>query len=170
MKYFDRVKVISDDYEEYGIKRGDEGHILTPEIRDGTFLFCRENPETGMDDADAEKSGVAVQSRERLHRQSARRKSKQNRIRLRFVAGPLCAFRDSVTRRAEPRRLTRCILGNAKLKTSTVIQDNSQQLCCRHAAKPKIASMRNDDDRVYDRRRCDSKRQFLGCKDPHIKA
>ena len=53
MKYFDRVRVISDDYEEYGIKRGDEGHILTPEIRDGTFLFYRENPETGMDDADA---------------------------------------------------------------------------------------------------------------------
>ncbi len=31
--------------------------------------------------------------------------------------------------------LTRCILGNAKRKTSIVIQGNSQQLCCLHEAK-----------------------------------
>ncbi len=31
--------------------------------------------------------------------------------------------------------LARCILGNAKRKTSTVIQGNSQQLCCLHEAK-----------------------------------
>lgn len=42
MEYFDRVRMISDDYEEFGIKRGDEGHILLPEIRNGKFLFCRE--------------------------------------------------------------------------------------------------------------------------------
>ena len=53
MKYFDRVRVISDDYEEYGIKRGDEGHILLPEIRYGAFEFHREDPVTGMDDASA---------------------------------------------------------------------------------------------------------------------
>ena len=53
MKYFDRVRVISDDYEEYGIKRGDEGHILLPEIRYGAFEFHREDPVIGMDDASA---------------------------------------------------------------------------------------------------------------------
>ena len=50
MKFLDRVRIISDDYEEYGIKRGDEGHILSAEIRYGTFDFYREDPETGADD------------------------------------------------------------------------------------------------------------------------
>ena len=54
MKYLDRVRIISDDYEEYGIKRGDEGHLLNAEIRYGTFLFFRDNPETGEDDCDAD--------------------------------------------------------------------------------------------------------------------
>ena len=49
MKYLDRVRIISDDYEEYGIKRGDEGHLLNAEIRYGRFLFFRDNPETGED-------------------------------------------------------------------------------------------------------------------------
>lgn len=47
MEYFDRVRMISDDYEEFGIKRGDEGHILLPEIRNGKFLFCREKFRNG---------------------------------------------------------------------------------------------------------------------------
>ncbi len=50
MKYLDRVRVISDDYEECGIFRGDEGHILSAEIRDGTFDFYREDPITFADD------------------------------------------------------------------------------------------------------------------------
>ncbi len=53
MKYLDRVRVLTDDYKEYGIHRGDEGHIMNPEIRYGTFLFFKENPETLADDADA---------------------------------------------------------------------------------------------------------------------
>ncbi len=53
MKYLDRVRVLTDDYEQYGIYKGDEGHIMNPEIRYGTFLFYRENPETLADDADA---------------------------------------------------------------------------------------------------------------------
>ena len=44
MKYLDRVRILSDDYEEYGIKRGGEGHLLNAEIRYGTFLFFRDNP------------------------------------------------------------------------------------------------------------------------------
>ncbi len=47
MKYLDRVRVISDDYEDCGIKCGDEGHILSSEIRNGTFNFYREDPLTG---------------------------------------------------------------------------------------------------------------------------
>ena len=54
MKYLDRVRILTDDYEEYGIRKGDEGHIMNPEIRYGTFLFFRENPETLEDDADAD--------------------------------------------------------------------------------------------------------------------
>ena len=53
MKYIDRVRVLTDDYVEFGIHKGDEGHILAAEIRYGTFLFFRENPETLADDADA---------------------------------------------------------------------------------------------------------------------
>lgn len=53
MKLYDRVRVISDDYEDKGIKRGDEGHILAAEIRGGTFLFYREDPETLMDEESA---------------------------------------------------------------------------------------------------------------------
>ena len=43
MKYRDRVRVLTDDYVEFGIHKGDEGHILAAEIRYGTFLFFREN-------------------------------------------------------------------------------------------------------------------------------
>lgn len=50
MKLFDRVRVISDAYEKVGIKKGDEGHILEPEIRYGTFCFVREDPETLADE------------------------------------------------------------------------------------------------------------------------
>ena len=39
MKYLDRVRVLTDDYEQYGIHKGDEGHILAAEIRRGTFCF-----------------------------------------------------------------------------------------------------------------------------------
>lgn len=53
MKYLDRVRVISDDYEDCGIKRGDEGHILSSEIRNGTFNFYREDPLTGEDSISA---------------------------------------------------------------------------------------------------------------------
>lgn len=53
MKYLDRVRVISDDYEDCGIKRGDEGHILSSEIRRGTFNFYREDPLTGEDSISA---------------------------------------------------------------------------------------------------------------------
>ena len=44
MKIYDRVRVLSDAYEEFGIKKGDEGHILAAEIRCGKFLFFREDP------------------------------------------------------------------------------------------------------------------------------
>lgn len=54
MKYLDRVRILTDDYEKYGIHKGDEGHIMNAEIRYGTFFVCRENPETLEDDADAE--------------------------------------------------------------------------------------------------------------------
>ena len=54
MKYLDRVRVLTDDYEQYGIHKGDEGHILAAEIRRGTFLFFREDPVTLADDADAD--------------------------------------------------------------------------------------------------------------------
>lgn len=50
MKYLDKVKVISNSYEKDGIKKGDVGHILSAEIRYGTFDFYRENPETKADD------------------------------------------------------------------------------------------------------------------------
>lgn len=50
MKYLDRVRVISNKYEKDGIKKGDEGHILSAEIRFGTFDFYRENPLTKEDD------------------------------------------------------------------------------------------------------------------------
>ena len=53
MKYLDRVRIISDDYEEYGIKRGDEGHIMNAAIRYGTFDFYREDPVTFADDLSA---------------------------------------------------------------------------------------------------------------------
>jgi hypothetical protein len=53
MKYLDRVKVISDDYEKNNIKHGDEGHIIAPEIRYGAFLFIKEDPVTYMDCGDA---------------------------------------------------------------------------------------------------------------------
>ena len=53
MKLYDRVRVINDGYEGYGIKKGDEGHILNAEIRYGTFCFYREDPETLADDASA---------------------------------------------------------------------------------------------------------------------
>lgn len=53
MKYFDRVRVISDGYEDHGIYKGDEGHILNAEIRGGCFDFYRENPLTLEDDANA---------------------------------------------------------------------------------------------------------------------
>lgn len=51
MKYLDRV--LTDDYEQYGIHKGDEGHILAAEIRRGTFLFYREDSETLADDLSA---------------------------------------------------------------------------------------------------------------------
>ena len=41
MKLFDRVRVI---------KKGDEGHIIEPEIRAGTFCFVREDPVTLADE------------------------------------------------------------------------------------------------------------------------
>ena len=50
MKYLDRVRVISNKYEKEGIYKGDEGHILSAEIRSGTFDFYRENPVTLADD------------------------------------------------------------------------------------------------------------------------
>ena len=50
MKYLDKVRVISNDYEKDGIKKGDVGHILSAEIRYGTFDFYKENPETKADD------------------------------------------------------------------------------------------------------------------------
>ncbi len=50
MQLYDRVRVISDAYEEFGVKKGDEGHILNAEIRGGTFCFYREDPVTLEDD------------------------------------------------------------------------------------------------------------------------
>lgn len=61
MKYLDRVRVISDAYEDEGIKKGDEGHILSAAIRQGTFLFYREDPETG---ADVERAAVKIEDLE----------------------------------------------------------------------------------------------------------
>ncbi len=55
MQYLDRVRLISDDYEQYGLHRGDEGHILNAEIRYGKFCFYREDPVTKFDD-----DGVSV--------------------------------------------------------------------------------------------------------------
>ncbi len=54
MKYLDRVKIISNEYEKFGIYYGDEGHILSAEIRDGKFEFFREDPITFADDINAE--------------------------------------------------------------------------------------------------------------------
>ena len=52
-EYLDRVCVLTDEYEQYGIHKGDEGHILAAEIRRGTFLFYREDPKTLADDLSA---------------------------------------------------------------------------------------------------------------------
>lgn len=49
MKYLDRVRVITNDYEKFGIFKGDEGHILSAEIRNGTFDFYK-NPDTLADE------------------------------------------------------------------------------------------------------------------------
>ena len=45
MRYFDYVRVTNDKYEKYGIKKGDIGVILCPEIRDSDFcvFFDDEN-------------------------------------------------------------------------------------------------------------------------------
>lgn len=53
MKYLDRVRILTDDYEKHGIRKGDEGHIMNAEIRYGTFLFYREDPATLADDKSA---------------------------------------------------------------------------------------------------------------------
>ncbi len=53
MKYLDRVRVITDKYEEKGVKKGDEGHILSAAIRYNTFNFYREDPVTFADDISA---------------------------------------------------------------------------------------------------------------------
>ena len=53
MKYLDRVRILTDTYKKFGICKGDEGHILAAEIRRGTFLFYREDPETLADDLSA---------------------------------------------------------------------------------------------------------------------
>lgn len=50
MQYLDRVRLIVSDYESEGIMKGDEGHILSAESRNGTFDFYRENPVTFADD------------------------------------------------------------------------------------------------------------------------
>lgn len=50
MKYLDRVRVITNKYESEGIKEGDEGHILSAEIRYNAFDFYREDPITKADD------------------------------------------------------------------------------------------------------------------------
>ena len=44
MQYLDRVRLLTDKYEKDGAKKGDEGTILFPEIRWGTFyvVFCDE--------------------------------------------------------------------------------------------------------------------------------
>lgn len=47
------MRVLTDHYEKHGIHKGDEGHIMNPEIRYGTFLFYREDPITLADDANA---------------------------------------------------------------------------------------------------------------------
>ncbi|MEG1536459.1 MAG: hypothetical protein RR416_05780 [Clostridia bacterium] len=48
MRYLDAVRVVTDKYEKYGIKKGDIGDILCAEIRDLTFcvFFEDENGET----------------------------------------------------------------------------------------------------------------------------
>ena len=53
MKYLDRVRVITDKYEKDGIKKGDEGHILSAEIRYNSFDFYREDPITFADNISA---------------------------------------------------------------------------------------------------------------------
>ncbi len=50
MKYLDKVRVIVDDYASVGIHKGDNGHILSAAIRQGTFDFYRLNPLTLADD------------------------------------------------------------------------------------------------------------------------
>lgn len=48
MKLLDKVMVISDNYQKYGIKKGDVGDILCAEIREETFCvyFTDKNGET----------------------------------------------------------------------------------------------------------------------------
>lgn len=53
MKYLDRVKILTNNYEKFGILKNDEGHILSAAIRNGTFDFYREDPATFADDKNA---------------------------------------------------------------------------------------------------------------------
>lgn len=38
MKWLDEVRVITDKYEEYGVKKGDVGTIILSEIRELAFV------------------------------------------------------------------------------------------------------------------------------------
>jgi len=53
MKYLDKVKVLTNNYEKFNIFKNDIGHILSPEIRDNCFLFYKENPITFADEESA---------------------------------------------------------------------------------------------------------------------
>jgi len=54
MKYLDRVRITSNKYEKYGIRKGDEGHILSAAIRDGRFDFWREDSISKGDNASSD--------------------------------------------------------------------------------------------------------------------
>lgn len=49
MKYLDKVRVITDKYEEKGVTKGMIGTILLPEIRNNTFCVFFENEDTFAD-------------------------------------------------------------------------------------------------------------------------
>lgn len=51
MKYLDKVKVLTDDYEKHNVKRGDVGAILLSAIRKETFYVVFSSP-NGQDYAD----------------------------------------------------------------------------------------------------------------------
>ena len=49
MKYMDTVRLVSGDYKEFGLKIGDIGTLLEPEIRSSATLFFLEEVDSARD-------------------------------------------------------------------------------------------------------------------------